>query len=161
MSIDDAFATPLILLRPSSFGIGAPRPRAALCIRFPGDARMREAVLRGLLKQRWQLVAAPAGEFEPLPEPHARVELSEGHVRAEAGGQTVFDGPLRLAPDLAGHSWHELSHAAGEIPVLVTAGYGPINTAADADEAARAGHLIGIAGHLPTAHLQAKKRTLT
>lgn len=148
MSLDDAFVTPVMVLRPSSFGIGVPRPRAALVVRYPGDRRVREMVLRGLLGRGWQLVAAPVGEVEVEDVPFAAVSLRDGGVRVEAGGQTVYDGALGLDPGPEGYHWPELAAAAGEVLVLVTVGTAPILTSDDADDAARAGHLVGLAGIL-------------
>lgn len=162
-TLDDAFVTPIVLLRPASFAAGAPQPRAALVVRFPGDpsipeAQLREVLVRSLLRQGWELVAAPAGEFEPSGTTRSApvVYLDGNQVRVEVASQILFDGPLGLDPGIAGLSWLELADATQEVLVLVTVGSTPIASAADADRAARAGHLVGLTGRLnhTTAHEQ-------
>lgn len=146
MSTDSAYVTPVMILRPSSFGRGAFRPRSALVVRFPGTPAMREAVLRGLLGQGWQLAAAPVGEFEAEDVPRAQVYLDAAGVRVEAGGEIVFEGPLGLHAGPEGHTWTQLARAVGEVMVLLTVGPDPVLDEDDANRAARAGHLVGIAG---------------
>lgn len=107
---------------------------------------MCEVALRGLLKQGWQLVAAPVGEFEPEEVPRARVALTDGQVTVEAGGETVYQGPLVLNADPLGTVWPELARAAGEVLLLVTVGSTPILTEEDTNRVARDGHLLGLAG---------------
>lgn len=149
-TVDDAEATPMTLLRPSSFGPNAPRPRAALVVRLPGSQKVREAVLQGLLGRGWQLVPPPAGEFEPDDDaPRANVRLTpSGSIQVDAGRETVFNGPLALHPGPDGSLWSELARGFGEVLVLLTVGTTSVLTGDDADRAARAGRLVGIAGTL-------------
>lgn len=158
-TIDDATATPVILLRPASIAAGTFRPRAALVVRFPGyaempEAKLREAVLRGLLGRGWELVSAPAGEFDPprgvgQHTPSLRL-TGRDHVRVEVGPEILYEGPLALAADTVGTSWLELARSAREVLVLVTAGSTPITTEAEINATARAGHLVGLPGDLRT-----------
>lgn len=149
MSIDDAWVTPMTLLRPSSFGRGDPRPRACLVVRFDGGHDLREAVTRGLLGQGWQLVAAPVGEFEPLTVPLVRVYLPEdGSVSIKDGDETVFDGPLPAEAGLLGASWMALARGVGEVIVMLTVGSRPVREDHYLNEIARAGRLLGVGGRL-------------
>lgn len=152
-TLDDAFVTAVIAFRPSSLAPEASRPRAALVIRFPGDSAMpedalREAVMRAMLRQGWQLVAAPVGMFEWADSGRQtpRVNVTDGDVRVEIAGETLYEGPLGLTLDVAGFSWLALARAVEEMPVFVTVGSTPIVTEADLDAAARAGRLVGLPG---------------
>jgi len=69
-------------------------------------------------------------------------------VEVEAGGETVFAGFIPLHPGPEGHFWPELARSVGEVLILLTVGPRPIMTVEQADEAARSGHLIGLAGTL-------------
>ena len=161
-TIDDATATPVILLRPASRGATdlSSRPRAALVVRFPGypempEDRLREAVLKGLLRRRWELVSAPAGEFDPPFDPEQQrptVQLTADgdHARVEVGPEILYEGPLGLAADISGTSWLALAHGVGEVLVLVTAGTRPVTDETEINAAARAGHLVGLPGPLRT-----------
>jgi hypothetical protein len=101
-TVDDAWVVPMTVLRPSSFGQGAARPRAALVVWFAGTVRLREVVLKGFLRRGRQLAAPPVGEVEFEDMPRAVVCLADGHVRVRDGDETVFDGRLPLNPDLSG-----------------------------------------------------------
>lgn len=154
-TLDDAFVTAVIALRPSSLGPEAARPRATLVIRFPGDSSrpeeaFREAILRVMLRQGWQLVSAPVGMFELSTSEHQklRVNLTDDDARVEIAGETLYEGPLGLTPDISGRSWLTLARAVPEVPVFVTVGTTPIITEADLDAAARAGRLVGLPGRL-------------
>ena len=161
-TIDDATATPVILFRPASRGATelSSRPRAALVVRFPGypempEDRLREAVLKGLLRRRWELVAAPAGEFDPpfdpkQQRPTAQLTAHGDHARVEVGPEVLYEGPLKLAANISGVSWLALAQGVGEVLILVTAGTRPITNEAEIDAAARAGHLVGLPGVLRT-----------
>ena len=145
MSIDDAFVVPLIALRPATFEAGDPSPRPALLVRFPGTTRMREAVVTGLLRRGWDLVAAPVGDFVPRPEaPVITVNVREGGVLvSEPGGEVLYDGPLLLDDD---SPWLGLARGTGEVVVLVTVANQPLIGEVDANRVARRGHLVGVVG---------------
>ena len=53
MATDEAFVTPVVVLRPAAEGLEASRPRAALVVRFPGAHEIREALTQGLLGRGW------------------------------------------------------------------------------------------------------------
>ncbi|MGC3994765.1 MAG: hypothetical protein QM779_11735 [Propionicimonas sp.] len=153
MTADDetAFATPFIALRPATFYTAEPRPRAAIVVRYPGDDRHLQAVMRGLLRRGWELIPPPVGAFEfndNPASPRASIVLDHrtGTARVAVGSQLVFDGELRLSNDEAGISWEALCHKTGEVLTFVTVGNQPILSQEHVEEVARAGHLVGVVG---------------
>lgn len=149
MTVDTAYVTPMIMLRPDAHDPGKSLPRPALVVRYPSDdAGMRELVIRSLLRRRWDLVASPAGRYEFQPAgPRGRVYLSDGTVRIVVG-ETLYDGPLPLRDGIAGEAWQALAQAIREIAVYVAVGTAPILSIEDVDTAARAGQLVGIVAQL-------------
>lgn len=147
--MDTAYVTPMIMLRPDPHNPGNSRPQAALVVRYPGTAGMRELVIRGLLRRRWNLVAAPVGRyaFPPGGGFCGRVYLANSTVRVVVG-ETLYDGPLPLSDDPAGDGWRDLATGTREVAVYVTVGTQPILRPEDADDAARAGQLVGVVAEL-------------
>lgn len=138
MNMDDAYVTPVVALHPSDpEDPGSARPTATIVVRFPGPPRLREVVLRALLSSGWQL-SGSIGHFEPEETPLATVTLSAGHARIQARGETLYEGPLP-----ADETWFSLAQAQDHLPVYVTVGPEAILTEEDADQAGRAGHLVG------------------
>ena len=142
---DDAFVTPLISLRPSTPADPASaRPCPALVVRLAGTPRQREAVLRALLRLGWEIAGSLT--FEPQPTAQAAVTILDGGVLVEAGGETLYAGPLPLASGPAGNAWADLANDGAEVLVFVTVGSEPILTEDAANRVARDGHLVGAAG---------------
>lgn len=144
---DDAFATAVVAVRPAALAAGHARSRPAVVVRLPGEADLRELILRGLLRRGWALVGRP-GEHEFSPEgPRARVYLSGDQVRIVANGETIYDGLLDLSAGTAGQAWMGLTRSQ-EVLVFLTVGVQPILTDDDLEAVATQGHLVGIEGRL-------------
>lgn len=146
MTVDAAYVTPMIMLRADLHDAAESRPLPALVVRYPGTPGMRELIIRGLLRRRWNLIGSPA-TFHVDDGPRGRVYLARDQVRIVVG-ETLYDGHLPLSADIAGESWRALATATRQIAVCVAVGTDPILGIEDVDAAARAGQLVGIVAQL-------------
>ncbi len=146
-SLDEAELTMFLALRPVIEDPMMSRPIAGLAIRFDPGPRLANRVLRGLLAQGWELVAAPVGHFEPARKIAMAAISCTGTsaITVTAAGELLY-GAERLPPpfrSMLPPGWAELAEGTRNALVCVAVSPRPISTMEDIDTAARGGHLVG------------------
>lgn len=118
--------------------------KASIAVCELATAGLRELVLNGLTRRRWERVRSVDQLLTTSLTARVYAADQNRPARVVAGGETIWSGWLN-----ASARWHELASEEQTITVyLALVADAPVRSLADLDRAAQQGHVVAVPGQL-------------